>query len=77
MFTQEQLTKLGFKFGKNGAHSARSLMIEELKVSSIRIKVIYLKQCLKSQEQAKVLSNKNLVLVVQLNGEIKSRFLII
>ena len=31
MFTQEQLTKLGFKFGKNGAHSARSMMIEELK----------------------------------------------
>ncbi|HIF9352767.1 TPA: hypothetical protein ACX6SN_001953 [Photobacterium damselae] len=29
--TQEQLLQLGFKFGKNGAHSARSMMIEELK----------------------------------------------
>nr|WP_102260246.1 hypothetical protein [Enterovibrio norvegicus] len=27
---QEYLTQLGFKFGKNGAHSARSMMIEEL-----------------------------------------------
>lgn len=29
--TEQQLTKLGFKFGKNGAHSARSMMIVELK----------------------------------------------
>ena len=29
--SQEQLLQLGFKFGKNGAHSARSMMIEELK----------------------------------------------
>ncbi|MFT5758583.1 MAG: hypothetical protein ACI9LM_003329 [Alteromonadaceae bacterium] len=31
MITEQQLTELGFKFGKNGAHSARSMMIEELK----------------------------------------------
>lgn len=30
MNTEQQLTSLGFKFGKNGAHSARSMMIEEL-----------------------------------------------
>ena len=29
---QQQLTQLGFKFGKNGAHAARSMMIEELKI---------------------------------------------
>lgn len=28
--TQERLIQIGFKFGKNGAHSARSMMIEEL-----------------------------------------------
>ncbi|NAW85772.1 hypothetical protein [Photobacterium halotolerans] len=27
---QDYLTQLGFKFGKNGAHSARSMMIEEI-----------------------------------------------
>ncbi|MCP5206324.1 MAG: hypothetical protein H7A01_03885 [Hahellaceae bacterium] len=31
MITEQQLTSFGFKFGKNGAHSARSMMIEELK----------------------------------------------
>ena len=31
MFNEQQLTKLGFKFGKSGAHSARSMMIKELK----------------------------------------------
>jgi hypothetical protein len=30
MTSQERLIELGFKFGKNGAHSARSMMIEEL-----------------------------------------------
>lgn len=30
MVNQKYLTELGFKFGKNGAHSARSMMIEEL-----------------------------------------------
>ncbi|WML91014.1 hypothetical protein RCF98_01360 [Thiothrix lacustris] len=29
--SQDALLKLGFKFGKNGAHAARSMMIEELK----------------------------------------------
>ncbi|MDH1628366.1 MULTISPECIES: hypothetical protein [Shewanella] len=32
MVQQQYLAQLGFKFGKNGAHSARSMMIEELKV---------------------------------------------
>ncbi|MGH1382629.1 MAG: hypothetical protein ACRAU9_16920, partial [Shewanella xiamenensis] len=32
MEQQQYLTNIGFKFGKNGAHSARSMMIEELKV---------------------------------------------
>ncbi|AGH81538.1 hypothetical protein PCNPT3_08000 [Psychromonas sp. CNPT3] len=32
MITEEQLIAYGFKFGRNGAHSARSMMIEELKV---------------------------------------------
>lgn len=31
MITEQQLATLGFKFGRNGAHSARSMMIEELK----------------------------------------------
>ncbi|WP_429215970.1 hypothetical protein [Aeromonas veronii] len=31
MSSEEHLVKLGFKFGKNGAHSARSLMYSELK----------------------------------------------
>ncbi|MFT6909610.1 MAG: hypothetical protein ACJAS1_006333 [Oleiphilaceae bacterium] len=31
MITEQQLAALGFKFGRNGAHSARSMMIEELK----------------------------------------------
>lgn len=31
MINNERLIKLGFKFGKNGVHSARSMMIEELK----------------------------------------------
>jgi len=31
MTNQEQLIQIGFKFGRNGAHSARSMMIEELK----------------------------------------------
>lgn len=31
MTSEDSLLKLGFKFGKNGAHSARSMMIEELK----------------------------------------------
>lgn len=31
MKSERQLSQLGFKFGKNGAHSARSMMIEELK----------------------------------------------
>jgi hypothetical protein len=31
MSSEQQLTSLGFKFGRNGAHSARSMMIEELK----------------------------------------------
>ncbi len=31
MINEQQLTKFGFKFGRNGAHSARSMMIEELK----------------------------------------------
>ncbi|SIR15462.1 hypothetical protein SAMN05421840_11013 [Shewanella morhuae] len=30
MEQSEELVKIGFKFGKNGAHSARSMMIEEL-----------------------------------------------
>lgn len=32
MRNEQQLATLGFKFGKSGAHSARSMMIEELKV---------------------------------------------
>lgn len=32
MRNEQQLAELGFKFGKNGAHSARSMMIEELKL---------------------------------------------
>jgi hypothetical protein len=32
MRSEQQLAELGFKFGKNGAHSARSMMIEELKL---------------------------------------------
>jgi len=31
MSSDERLVKLGFKFGKSGAHSARSLMYTELK----------------------------------------------
>lgn len=31
MTIEQQLTEFGFKFGRNGAHSARSMMIEELK----------------------------------------------
>jgi len=31
MTSEQKLKELGFKFGKNGAHSARSMMIEELK----------------------------------------------
>jgi hypothetical protein len=31
MVSQEKLIEFGFKFGKNGAHSARSMMIEELR----------------------------------------------
>ncbi|MGY8896468.1 MAG: hypothetical protein ACKVI8_00415 [Paraglaciecola sp.] len=31
MIEAEKLIELGFKFGRNGAHSARSMMIEELK----------------------------------------------
>jgi hypothetical protein len=31
VITEQQLASLGFKFGRNGAHSARSMMIEELK----------------------------------------------
>ncbi|MGS2719338.1 hypothetical protein [Paraglaciecola aestuariivivens] len=31
MITEQQLTSYGFKFGRNGAHSARSMMIKELK----------------------------------------------
>lgn len=30
MSSEEHLVKLGFKFGKNGAHAARSMMIQEL-----------------------------------------------
>ncbi|BAJ01319.1 hypothetical protein [Shewanella violacea] len=30
MTSEDNLVSLGFKFGKNGAHSARSMMIEEL-----------------------------------------------
>lgn len=31
MSSEKKLTSIGFKFGRNGAHSARSMMIEELK----------------------------------------------
>jgi len=31
MTRQESLSKFGYKFGKNGAHSARSMMLEELR----------------------------------------------
>lgn len=31
MVEENTLSQIGFKFGKNGAHSARSMMIEELK----------------------------------------------
>ncbi len=31
MINEQQLIEFGFKFGRNGAHSARSMMIEELK----------------------------------------------
>jgi hypothetical protein len=31
MSNEQKLTSIGFKFGRNGAHSARSMMIEELK----------------------------------------------
>lgn len=32
MRSERKLADLGFRFGKNGAHSARSMMIEELKI---------------------------------------------
>jgi len=31
MSNEQQLTSIGFKFGRNGAHSARGIMVEGLK----------------------------------------------
>lgn len=53
MTTEQQLITLGFKFGKNGAHSARSMMNQELKL----LFSIHEKNATKEQYEQSIVEN--------------------
>ena len=75
------LKKLGFKFGRNGAHSARSMMIEELKLllfsrpdnagqEDYRKDIIDFNLLHKSTENARKLTYRHLVDLYGMSPEI-------